>query len=145
VGCLLVILVALMPWAAGGITWALSGSAITGTAGFAAGMLVALSSLQSMSRYEYDKAMMEVRQEAMQVSERIQAVADPLIVHGYTPAMVQQAVLQALGIGIGGGSSGINSAAAYPGPTGQLAACPYCGATKGGEHGGFCPNAAADS
>lgn len=77
------------------------------------------------------------------VAERVRAVADPLIEHGgYSPGMIYTAVFQALGIGIGKGGGGTNPAVTYPGPLGETASCPYCGATGGGGHGGFCPNAA---
>ena len=80
---------------------------------------------------------------AMDVADRVRAVADPLIEHGgYTPDMIYTAVFQALGIGIGKGEGGSNPAATYPGPMGETASCPYCGATGGGGHGGFCPSAA---
>lgn len=77
------------------------------------------------------------------VAERVRAVADPLIEHGgYTPDMIYTAVFHALGIGIGKGGGGTNPAVTYPGPLGETASCPYCGATGGGGHGGFCPTAA---
>ena len=78
------------------------------------------------------------------VAERVRAVADPLIIHGgYTPDMIYDAVFQALGVGLGKGGGGTNTAVTYPSPLGEVAACPYCGATGGGGHGGFCPNGTA--
>ena len=80
---------------------------------------------------------------AVDVAARVQAIADPLIEHGgYTPDMIYTVVFQALGIGIGKGGGGTNTGVTYPGPLGESAVCPYCGATGGGGHGGFCPTAA---
>lgn len=78
----------------------------------------------------------------MDTSARIKAVADQLIERGYTPDQVYDAVFSALGIGIGKGGGGTNAGVLYPGPLGEAAVCPYCGATGGGGHGGFCPTAA---
>lgn len=75
----------------------------------------------------------------MKTSDRMRAVADPLIRYGYEPSRVASAVMQALGVGIGPGDAGTDTSAAYPGPAGAMAYCPYCGATRGGGHGEMCP------
>jgi hypothetical protein len=76
-------------------------------------------------------------------SGRIRTLADPLIERGYTPDQIYEAVFSALGIGIGRGGGGTNTGVTYPGPLGESAVCPYCGATGGGGHGGFCPTSTA--
>lgn len=62
--------------------------------------------------------------------ERIKAIADPLIEHGADHVYVRQVIHRELGIGIGGGGGGSDP---------DIPPCPYCGASGGGGHGGFCP------
>lgn len=131
----------LVPWISGGITLAWTGSAGLTALAWLAGWLLPFMIFRSMLAYETDKA----RQEAMGISDRIMAAANPLILQGYTPDQVREAVLERLGIGIGGGSTGDNPSVMYAGPGQAAFRCPYCGATAGGGHGGLCPNAAADS
>lgn len=66
--------------------------------------------------------------------QRIREVAAPLIERGCTPEQVRQGIYRKLGIGIGGGGGG-SGWNAQP----ASAACPICGASGGGGHGGMCP------
>jgi hypothetical protein len=93
---------------------------------------------------DFRRQLRERKAGRVDVAERVRAVADPLITHGgYTPDMIYDAVFQALGVGMGKGGSGDDSSVLYPSPLGMVAVCPYCGATGGGGHGGFCPNGTA--
>jgi hypothetical protein len=92
---------------------------------------------------DFRRQLRERKAGKVDVAERVRAVADPLITHGgYTPDMIYDAVFQALGIGLGKGGGGDQNVL-YPSPLGMVTVCPYCGATGGGGHGGFCPNGTA--
>jgi hypothetical protein len=71
-------------------------------------------------------------------SDKIRAVADPVIAEGFGPEAVRFAVWRELRLQIGhGGKGGAGSDTSKT--------CPYCGRTGNGGHGGFCPNAEAET
>jgi len=62
----------------------------------------------------------------------IKETADRVIAEGATPDDVREAVRLATTITIGRGGDGQYSLEEWP-------QCPYCGAQRGGGHGGMCP------
>jgi hypothetical protein len=71
----------------------------------------------------------------MSTADIIRQVADPLIAAGLDHEQVRAEVLARTGLGIGGGGGAGSSFGDR-----DNRACPYCGATGGGGHGGLCPN-----
>ena len=69
----------------------------------------------------------------MTLRDLIRETADRVIAEGGTPDDVRTAVREATTITIGRGGDGLLSLDDWP-------QCPYCGARRGGGHGGFCPN-----
>lgn len=73
---------------------------------------------------------------SLPTKDQIREFAEPLIAQGMTSRDLRIAIYQEFGIGIGGGGGG--SVFGGEGVPGER--CPYCDASGGGGHGGFCPN-----